>query len=450
MSEAAGGNESFTYLHSFPDPYATLGFSLQPLEDVLKDGLVVLDANVLLLPFKTGPHALEEIEKALEQLKDANRLFVPEHALREYLANRPHKIKEFYDQLQKRRSKDFTVPAVAKLIERVDSFKHLQDAEKNLKDEVEKFKDALGLAIEEVKQWTTNDPVSQIYKKLFSKEIVVELADSAATLEKEHKERNAKAIPPGYKDASKSSNNIGDFLVWKTILKIGSEHGGCNLIFVSGDEKPDWVYRSSGDILYAREELIEEYRRASGGGSFHLIDFATLLKYLKASDKAVAEVHYSEGTPATAPSNSISSLGGDFRWSDFVAQSEAAFSRYLTKIFGKSNIYIDGDVDFVVFHPGSKAELHVEVKSIRHYEHFKKRVYEVIKKLAPRIDRGPIWQEANTAHGMVAFVCETKEAALFIAQAVDSRDWPEWLTLESGYLENEEYVSTSPMPNVGI
>ncbi|WP_412056112.1 PIN-like domain-containing protein, partial [Bacillus inaquosorum] len=59
-------------------------------------------------------------------------------------------------------------------------------------------------------------------------------------LEKEAKERFKLKIPPGFKDSSKEENSAGDFIVWSSILQLKS-----NVVFVSGDKKPEWVYQDS-------------------------------------------------------------------------------------------------------------------------------------------------------------------------------------------------------------
>jgi hypothetical protein len=83
-------------------------------------------------------------------------------------------------------------------------------------------------------------------------------------------------IPPGYKDEGKEQNAIGDYLIWLTILDIGKSKQ-LPVLFVSGDEKSDWYHQSESQALYPRYELVDEYRRASGGHQFHMVNFSGFL-----------------------------------------------------------------------------------------------------------------------------------------------------------------------------
>src|SRR5262249_54130348 len=100
-------------------------------------------------------------------------------------------------------------------------------------------------------------------------------------------------LPPGYKDAGKDDEGIGDLLIWQTILEVAKTHGK-SVIFVSADQKPDWWSKSEGSALYPRYELIDEFRRISLGQSFHIIRFSGFLDLYGASKEVVKEVQREE------------------------------------------------------------------------------------------------------------------------------------------------------------
>ena len=100
-------------------------------------------------------------------------------------------------------------------------------------------------------------------------------------------------IPPGYKDAAKDDLGVGDFLIWLTILDIRSKNRK-PLIFVSGEEKSDWQHRTGGAGFLPRYELLDEYRRSSGGEPFYMIPLSRMLELLNAKSESVDQIKHEE------------------------------------------------------------------------------------------------------------------------------------------------------------
>jgi hypothetical protein len=78
-------------------------------------------------------------------------------------------------------------------------------------------------------------------------------------------------------------------------LKLASDKKK-HLIFVSGDEKPDWWHQSGKKPLYPRFELVDEYREKSEGKSFHIISLSELLELSDADEDVVKAVKSSENS----------------------------------------------------------------------------------------------------------------------------------------------------------
>src|SRR5262249_53348287 len=147
------------------------------------------------------------------------------------------------------------------------------------------------------RNWSWNDPVSSLYRTLFSPTVVIDPPMDRESLEKDLKRRTEASIPPGYKDAGKSDGGAGDLLIWYTILHIGKEQK-TDLMFVSGEEKADWWHRGAGRELYPRFELVEEYHRASDGKSFHIASFSRFLELYGAAEQVITEVREEERSRA--------------------------------------------------------------------------------------------------------------------------------------------------------
>jgi PIN like domain len=176
----------------------------------------------------------------------------------------------------------------------------LREIEEQLDRLTGEYRQLLTAVTDHVSSWEWNDPVSLLYGKLFRAEVVRDIARLLDDIRQEHLRRFLNKIPPGYKDEAKDDQGIGDLLIWLTILELGSTRR-TSVIFVSGEEKADWWHRSEHQQLYPRFELVDEFRRASEGHSFHIIRFSRLLELFGASTQVVDEVRQEERVSAPEP-----------------------------------------------------------------------------------------------------------------------------------------------------
>jgi predicted transcriptional regulator with HTH domain len=179
------------------------------------------------------------------------------------------------------------------LLDSVNEYQKAHELEKQLNDSIREYNSTIAKILDVIGDWYWNDPVSELYGDLFAVDVVLDPAFN----NEEIKERLDKDIfyklPPGYKDARKDDEGIGDLLIWQTILEVAKTHKK-SVIFVSLDKKPDWWSQSEGRPLYPRYELIDEFRRASQGNSFHIIKFSSFLNLYGATEEVVEEVRKEE------------------------------------------------------------------------------------------------------------------------------------------------------------
>ncbi len=298
-SPAAGAPDIWLLEDIYPDIEGVLA----PAEIVTaanKDVLVVLDTNALLLPLQIGKSDLSKIREAYKKLLDEGRLFVPGRVVREYIKNRDLKLAELVTNVRNKSSKMYidnveSLPLVHEIAEIADV--------KAISQEISTAKKQYLAAVEglvaQIKSWRGNDPVTTIYHELFKGAVVVELEQARATIEKDWAERLRRRIPPGYKDGAKPDTGIGDFLVWLAILRLAADQKK-NLIFVTGEEKSDWFIRADNEGVYPRPELMNEYRRVSGGKSLRLSKLADLLSDMDVPADLVKEVREVEAQANSA------------------------------------------------------------------------------------------------------------------------------------------------------
>ncbi|MCF3609204.1 PIN domain-containing protein [Planktothrix agardhii 1033] len=282
----------------YPEPWAIFNAKFKTTQEIKNDCFIVIDTNALLLPYQTSKATLEGIKNTYNKLISEKRLIVPGQVVREFANNRATKLCILYQDLSKKRD-SIQLPKEGgsyPLLEALDSYQQAQELEKKLHDIRKEYSRKVGETLEYIKQWNWNDPVSSLYAELFSQEVILDLKIEELEkpqIKEDLKRRFLHKIPPGYKDSAKLDDGIGDLLIWQTILEIGKTHKK-SVIFVSGEEKPDWWYRTNDQKLYPRYELVDEFRRYSEGQSFHMIDLAELLELYGASEEVVEEVKQEE------------------------------------------------------------------------------------------------------------------------------------------------------------
>lgn len=296
-SDAPPGKEILFLNSVYKDPESIFSFRPRPLGDIKSTAIIVLDTNVLLVPFNTGKESLVEIEKVYRRLISEKRLFIPGQVAREFARNRSEKLKDIYQQINRRRMsglEDATYP----LLENSSEYKGVKKLEAEIQAKIREHNRAVNSLLEEIKGWHWNDPVSALYQDLFGVGVVLESSNlSEREIAVELERRYAHNLPPGFKDKGKADRGVGDYLIWSTILEAGKSRG-VDAIFVSADRKSDWWIQSENVPLYPRFELIEEYRYVTGGRNIHIVDLATLLGVFGAPKAVVAEVKSKETAPA--------------------------------------------------------------------------------------------------------------------------------------------------------
>lgn len=299
-------DRAYLSLEVLPKVQQTFAAVVGKIEDALKNGNIVLDANVLLIPYGAGGQSLAEITETYRKFSGGERLFVPAQAMREFLKHRPTKLAELYQGILDKLS---TLNIPEKLNYPIlNKIEHFSELNKCI-DEIEAIKKRMhgfraGL-LEDIRRWEWGDPVIMSYRDVILHKNIFEPDLDKAILLQELERRYRLKIPPGYKDFAKEDYGIGDYLIWKTILSLGEKHKR-DTVFVSGDEKADWQHRAGKVGLLPRYELLDEYRIASGGHSFFIVPLSTLLELSDAALESIKEIRQEEARIVEA--NSISAI----------------------------------------------------------------------------------------------------------------------------------------------
>ncbi|WP_429472754.1 PIN-like domain-containing protein [Paraburkholderia sp. WSM4175] len=95
-------------------------------------------------------------------------------------------------------------------------------------------------------------------------------------------ERIKAGIPPGTEDTKKPDGGVGDALIWKEVINLAKTEKS-PIVFVSDDQKEDWVLEVEGKKICAlpalRQELITET-----GQDFQIYAVPRFLSYVKKTE----------------------------------------------------------------------------------------------------------------------------------------------------------------------
>lgn len=249
------------------------------------DCVFMFDACALLDIYRMKKDVTDDVFKVMDHLKEQIR--IPYHVAEEYFDN-IHEVlnkqitnikgsqtdfNKFIQALESKRSQPYISKKAAELLGKLK-----QQVEKDFKEQEKYIKDQL---IYGEYQNRMNDLLEGKVLEPFNKE---ELAE----IEKEGEQRREAKIPPGYKDADKSSNRNGDLINWKEMLRYAKDTGKC-IVIVSSEIKEDWVIREQGCTICLRYELLKEFYETVGNNN-QLIHFLSLDRFLEFAREKDAQV----------------------------------------------------------------------------------------------------------------------------------------------------------------
>ncbi len=258
------------------------------LIDHFDDCIFMFDTCALLDIYRMKKEVTDDVFKVMEHLKEQIR--IPYHVAEEYFKNihvvlndqikkierSRTEFKTFIQNLEAKRSQPYISKKTTNLLEKL---KRQVENDFNQQEEYIKYQLVYGEY-----QNRMNDLLEGKVLEPFTEEELVEI-------KKDGDYRLENSIPPGYKDAQKTSNRYGDLINWKEILRFAKESGKC-IVIVSSEQKEDWVLREYGRIICLRYELLTEFYETVGNNK-QLIHFLSLDRFLELAreidEKVVSE-----------------------------------------------------------------------------------------------------------------------------------------------------------------
>ncbi|WP_051882271.1 PIN domain-containing protein [Chryseobacterium soli] len=368
----SGDKDIFIINKIFPNAKDIFAVSGRPTTEIKNDCLFIFDTNSLILPYTTSSESLDEIKKVYTKIIKEKRFFIPGQVAREFAKIRPEKIKEVFQQLTKSRN-SIPVLGIGKypLLDGIKDYDELSEKEKEINSLVKDYAKQLGKLIEHVKEWSWNDPVSQLYKSLFTDEVIYDIELDEEKIKEQLEYRYENKIPPGYEDKNKGDGGIGDLLIWFTILELAEKYKK-DIVFISGDEKKDWFYQVDKQSLYPKFELIAEFRGKAPGRSFHILKLSELLEMFGVDKKVVKEFEFEEQETLISDSFLPNKSDIQSKVEDWVKNN------YKFKYFVKSD---NGFPDMVIMNEIGQGKIGIEIIEFRSLGSLSSKLTRILKKI---------------------------------------------------------------------
>ena len=272
--------------------------------------LVFLDTNIIAYLYKLHEAARQEFFVWSDSIATTNRLVVPAWAASEYLSRVTSKALDSYTPKGKEPSQ------AKKTLDALYETASLFVDESSLRriafvGDRTTFLVGFRQAIEELSKYTVVFS-QQFDPGVIHQQVVEHLSmaildsDLAALCTRASQEGNARfehRIPPGFRDGGKEENRFGDLMIWFEILgkAAASAVEFPKVLFITNDEKSDWVYaptkrielvrgtrkpvgNSNPEIKLADPRLVTEFQRKTGHANLVICSLATLVEGLSKID----------------------------------------------------------------------------------------------------------------------------------------------------------------------
>ncbi|HCH2130082.1 TPA: DUF4935 domain-containing protein [Vibrio parahaemolyticus] len=288
MTEKKEDKAVFALEQIFPDASGVFTPNYKKLNDSFKSSLIVLDTNVLLLPYSMSNESLTKLKKLYDDLIKKKRLFIPNRVAREFASNRNRKLCDIHNSVLSQNKGKAKNELKYPILESLDEKKEVDQAYKKLIEAQSEFYSAIDKLASTIRSWEWGDPVSSMYSELFNEQVFINHKLDDKQLLEELTLRFELKIPPGYKDAKKDDSGVGDLAIWLSLVELGATTSK-DVIFVTEDVKSDWWNKSNGTEFLPRFELIDEFRRKSAGGTLHIIRLSKLLELFSVQNDVIQE-----------------------------------------------------------------------------------------------------------------------------------------------------------------
>ena len=235
-------------------------------EKIWKNSIFTFDANILLNFYRYKAETTSTFFELIEKVKD--RVWLTNQSVQEYFDNRLNVISEqekAYSDLKDNIKKSIEDPLN-------NLRKHPYIGQKLLEEfkaVSEKLKVELDTRSQEYSVRLSNDDILDKILDLFDKKVTDGFDEKKLNeIYSEGDIRYNLDIPPGFKDKNKGgTRQYGDLVLWSQIIELAKKEKK-DVIFVTDDEKEDWIYLHKGRTIGMLPQLQIEFNKKTGKKAF--------------------------------------------------------------------------------------------------------------------------------------------------------------------------------------
>lgn len=233
------------------------------IDSVWKEGLLTVDANVLLDLYRYHENTRNALINSLKQF--GGRLWLSNQAAEEFFRNRSKVIvssektfKQAKDEVEKLKG-NFESTISQLKGNRIIPAEVADSLIESVQPAIDSALDKISVSKSSYPQYLQEDPILSQLVEMFDDSVGEEFTeDELSKLNEEAELRKKNKTPPGYMDEDKDGDRpYGDFFLWRQIL-LKSKDKGVPIIFVTSERKEDWWEKISGKTIGPRPELLKE------------------------------------------------------------------------------------------------------------------------------------------------------------------------------------------------
>lgn len=273
--------------------FAYIKPSEQEFIELWNSCIFTFDANILLNFYRYKSETTNTFFELLENFSD--RVVLTYQAALEYFENRLDVISEQEKAYSEVRD------AIQKQVEEPlqNQRKHphmISELYEELTNVTEKVKKELDERSKEYSKKVSDDDILNKIASIFNGKISDCFSEERLDeIYIDGDKRYSENIPPGFKDKQKGgTKQYGDLVLWHQMIEI-SKNKNSDLIFITDDEKEDWLYIHKGKTISPLPELQNEFFKLTGNKiyiytAYRFIEFASKLLRKDVSEEAIEEV----------------------------------------------------------------------------------------------------------------------------------------------------------------